>query len=204
MKLCEHLVMLVLQSTRTKCWLVPEQFSPNVLDHASHLGRYSHLWWYSITLLVIFVAIPWLFAFKVCIIRIMYRHWQFFRHSGNKGLRISVSLVIRVVIFCAYRVVVAMYVHLAPILLILIVLPSWSSKTSNTSWAIILILLLVRMGWLLLSEPGSWTAPITVRAWPISPHLTLSLFGPTCCKPRVRFHPHPSVVLVHVFIPYPS
>ena len=61
----------------------------------------------------------------------MYRHWQFFRHSGNKGLRISLSLVIRVVLFCAYRVVVAMYVHLAPILLILIVLPSWSSKTSK-------------------------------------------------------------------------
>ena len=41
----------------------------------------------------------------------MYRHWQFFRHSGNKGLRISLSLVIRVVLFCAYRVVVAMYVR---------------------------------------------------------------------------------------------
>ena len=61
----------------------------------------------------------------------MYRRWQFFRHSGNKGLRISVSLVIRVVIFCAYRVVVAMYVHLAPILLTFIVLLPWSSKTSE-------------------------------------------------------------------------
>ena len=59
----------------------------------------------------------------------MYRHWRVFRHSGNKGLRISPSLVIRVVIFCAYRVVAAMYVHLAPILLKLIALLSRSPQT---------------------------------------------------------------------------
>ncbi|KAF8521185.1 hypothetical protein JB92DRAFT_1838076 [Gautieria morchelliformis] len=48
-----------------------------------------------------------LIILKVCIIRILYRHWRFFRRTEGNGLQVSLSVVFRVIIFCVYRVVVA-------------------------------------------------------------------------------------------------
>ncbi|KAF8476487.1 hypothetical protein JB92DRAFT_3050655 [Gautieria morchelliformis] len=44
--------------------------------------------------------------FDVCIIRILYRHWRFFRRPGENGLQVSLFVVLRVIIFCVYRVVI--------------------------------------------------------------------------------------------------
>jgi hypothetical protein len=53
---------------------------------------------------------PSLIVLKACIIRILYRHWRFFRRTGQTVLQISLSVVLRVIIFCVYRLVVAAYV----------------------------------------------------------------------------------------------
>ncbi|KAF8487988.1 hypothetical protein JB92DRAFT_3018720, partial [Gautieria morchelliformis] len=44
------------------------------------------------------------------IIHILYRRWRFFKRTGLKALGVPFSVAIRVVIFCAYRLVVAVYV----------------------------------------------------------------------------------------------
>ena len=51
----------------------------------------------------------------MCIIRILYCRWrnQLMSHSEDKRHIISRSLVLRIVLFCVYRVIIAMYVHLS-------------------------------------------------------------------------------------------
>ncbi|KAF8523558.1 hypothetical protein JB92DRAFT_2883907 [Gautieria morchelliformis] len=61
----------------------------------------------SVVLLAILIAT---LTFDVCIIRVLYRHWRFFRRTGGNGLQVSLSVVFRVTIFCVYRVVVTVYV----------------------------------------------------------------------------------------------
>ncbi|KAF8504282.1 hypothetical protein JB92DRAFT_2967922 [Gautieria morchelliformis] len=56
--------------------------------------------------------------FDVCIIRILYHHWRFFRRTGENGLQVSLSVVLRVIIFCVYRVVVAV-AYMATVLRVL-------------------------------------------------------------------------------------
>ncbi|KAF8505318.1 hypothetical protein JB92DRAFT_2965113 [Gautieria morchelliformis] len=45
--------------------------------------------------------------FDGCIIHILYRRWRFFQRAEGKALGVPLSVVFRVVIFCAYRLVVA-------------------------------------------------------------------------------------------------
>ncbi|KAF8515189.1 hypothetical protein JB92DRAFT_2915702 [Gautieria morchelliformis] len=45
--------------------------------------------------------------FDACIIHILYRRWRFFQQTGGKALRVPLSVVFRVVIFAAYRIVAA-------------------------------------------------------------------------------------------------
>ncbi|KAF8531746.1 hypothetical protein JB92DRAFT_2848309 [Gautieria morchelliformis] len=45
--------------------------------------------------------------FDACIIYILYCRWRFFQRTGEKALGIPLSVAFRVVIFCAYRLVVA-------------------------------------------------------------------------------------------------
>ncbi|KAF8478248.1 hypothetical protein JB92DRAFT_3048314 [Gautieria morchelliformis] len=45
--------------------------------------------------------------FDACIIHILYRRWRFFQRAGGKALGVPFSVVFRVVIFSAYRLVVA-------------------------------------------------------------------------------------------------
>ncbi|KAF8531760.1 hypothetical protein JB92DRAFT_2848685, partial [Gautieria morchelliformis] len=45
--------------------------------------------------------------FDAYIIHILYRRWRFFQRTGGKALGIPLSVAFRVVIFCAYRIVVA-------------------------------------------------------------------------------------------------
>ncbi|KAF8499496.1 hypothetical protein JB92DRAFT_2981039 [Gautieria morchelliformis] len=45
--------------------------------------------------------------FDGCIIHILYRCWRFFQRTGGKALGVPLSVVFRVVIFSAYRIVVA-------------------------------------------------------------------------------------------------
>ena len=114
------------------------------------------------------------------------------------------SLVIRVVLFCAYRVVVAMYVHLSPILLKLIVFPSWSSKTSEyfvghnsdppSSAYGVVIFERAR----LLNHPHSGVSLLD------SPSLNFVPVWADMLQAASAFNPRPSVVLVRVFIPCPS
>ena len=138
-------------------------------------------------------------CFKACIIHILYRHWWFFRQSKDKELRISPSLVLRVVFFCVYRVVTAMYVYLP------LILPPFifSMSSSPEIYLLILsattaILFPVRMGWLFSREPRPRTPAISQLEGSVLRLLTLSRFGLTCCKPQVRFLLHPSAVPVHV------
>ncbi|KAF8509507.1 hypothetical protein JB92DRAFT_2946356 [Gautieria morchelliformis] len=48
--------------------------------------------------------------FDACIIHILYRRWRFFQRTGGKALGVPLSVAFRVVIFCAYRLVVVVYV----------------------------------------------------------------------------------------------
>ncbi|KAF8531770.1 hypothetical protein JB92DRAFT_2848746 [Gautieria morchelliformis] len=57
--------------------------------------------------ILLFVILMVTLILDVCIIRILYRHWRFFRRTGEKGLQISLSVILRVIFFCVYRVVVA-------------------------------------------------------------------------------------------------
>ncbi|KAF8531959.1 hypothetical protein JB92DRAFT_2845515 [Gautieria morchelliformis] len=45
--------------------------------------------------------------FDACIIHILYRHWRFFQRTGGKALGVPLPVTFRVIIFCAYRLVVA-------------------------------------------------------------------------------------------------
>ncbi|KAF8509506.1 hypothetical protein JB92DRAFT_3097706 [Gautieria morchelliformis] len=58
---------------------------------------------YTVLLAILIVTV----IFDVCTIRILHRHWRFFRRTGDNGLQISLSVAFRVVTFCAYRLVAA-------------------------------------------------------------------------------------------------
>ncbi|KAF8510146.1 hypothetical protein JB92DRAFT_458106 [Gautieria morchelliformis] len=58
---------------------------------------------YTVLLTIIAVAL----AFDVWVIRILYRHWRYFHRTGEQKLEVPLSVVLRVVIFCVYRVMVA-------------------------------------------------------------------------------------------------
>ncbi|KAF8531954.1 hypothetical protein JB92DRAFT_2845461, partial [Gautieria morchelliformis] len=45
--------------------------------------------------------------FDACIIHTLYRRWRFVQRTGGKALGVPLSVAFRVVIFCAYRLVVA-------------------------------------------------------------------------------------------------
>ncbi|KAF8531771.1 hypothetical protein JB92DRAFT_2080679 [Gautieria morchelliformis] len=58
---------------------------------------------YTVLLFILIVTL----IFDVCIIRILYRRWWFFQRTGENALGIPLSVAFRVIIFCAYRIVVA-------------------------------------------------------------------------------------------------
>ncbi|KAF8519422.1 hypothetical protein JB92DRAFT_2001083 [Gautieria morchelliformis] len=58
---------------------------------------------YTVLLAILIVAL----IFDACIIHILYRRWRFFQRAGENALGIPLSVVFRVIIFCAYRLVVA-------------------------------------------------------------------------------------------------
>ncbi|KAF8483021.1 hypothetical protein JB92DRAFT_3034206 [Gautieria morchelliformis] len=58
---------------------------------------------YTILLSILIVTL----IFDACIIHILYRRWRFFQRTAEKALGIPLSVAFRVVIFCAYRLVVA-------------------------------------------------------------------------------------------------
>ncbi|KAF8508083.1 hypothetical protein JB92DRAFT_2955319 [Gautieria morchelliformis] len=58
---------------------------------------------YTILLSILAVTL----IFDACIIHILYRLWRFFQRTGGKALGVPLSVAVRVVIFCAYRLVVA-------------------------------------------------------------------------------------------------
>ncbi|KAF8512972.1 hypothetical protein JB92DRAFT_2925778 [Gautieria morchelliformis] len=58
---------------------------------------------YTVLLSILIVTL----IFDACIIHILYRRWRFFQRTGEKALGIPLSVAFRVVIFCAYRLVVA-------------------------------------------------------------------------------------------------
>ncbi|KAF8504280.1 hypothetical protein JB92DRAFT_2967902 [Gautieria morchelliformis] len=69
---------------------------------------------YTVMLSILMVTL----IFDVCIIHILYRHWRFFRRTGDNGHQVSLSMVLRVIIFCVYRVVVAV-AYMATVLRVL-------------------------------------------------------------------------------------
>ncbi|KAF8462491.1 hypothetical protein JB92DRAFT_3150376 [Gautieria morchelliformis] len=69
---------------------------------------------YTVMLSILMVTL----IFDVCIIHILYRHWRFFRRTGENGHQVSLSMVLRVIIFCVYRVVVAV-AYMATVLRVL-------------------------------------------------------------------------------------
>ncbi|KAF8531776.1 hypothetical protein JB92DRAFT_2848850, partial [Gautieria morchelliformis] len=58
---------------------------------------------YTVLLAILFVTL----IFDACIIHFLYRRWRFFQWTGGNALGVPVSVAVRVVIFCAYRLVVA-------------------------------------------------------------------------------------------------
>ncbi|KAF8485515.1 hypothetical protein JB92DRAFT_3026690, partial [Gautieria morchelliformis] len=58
---------------------------------------------YTVLLAILFVTL----IFDVCIIHILYRRWRFFQRTGGKALGVPLFVGFRVVIFFAYRLVVA-------------------------------------------------------------------------------------------------
>ncbi|KAF8530647.1 hypothetical protein JB92DRAFT_2858334 [Gautieria morchelliformis] len=58
---------------------------------------------YTVLLSILIVTL----IFDACIIHILYRRWRFFQRTGEKALGIPLSVAFRVIIFCAYRLVVA-------------------------------------------------------------------------------------------------
>ncbi|KAF8530612.1 hypothetical protein JB92DRAFT_2857820 [Gautieria morchelliformis] len=58
---------------------------------------------YTVLLAILIVTL----IFDAFIIHILYRRWQFFKRTGVKTLEVPLSVAVRVVIFCAYRLVVA-------------------------------------------------------------------------------------------------
>ncbi|KAF8485519.1 hypothetical protein JB92DRAFT_3026747 [Gautieria morchelliformis] len=58
---------------------------------------------YTVLLAILIVTL----IFDACIIHILYRRWRFFQRTGGKALGVAHSVAFRVVIFCVYRIVVA-------------------------------------------------------------------------------------------------
>ncbi|KAF8485503.1 hypothetical protein JB92DRAFT_3026528, partial [Gautieria morchelliformis] len=58
---------------------------------------------YTVLLAILFATL----IFDACIIHILYRRWWFVQRTGGKALGVPLSVAFRVVIFCAYRLVVA-------------------------------------------------------------------------------------------------
>ncbi|KAF8485512.1 hypothetical protein JB92DRAFT_3026628 [Gautieria morchelliformis] len=58
---------------------------------------------YTVLLAILFVTL----IFDACIIHIIYRRWRFFQRTGGKALGVPLSVAFRVVIFCLYRLVIA-------------------------------------------------------------------------------------------------
>ncbi|KAF8521682.1 hypothetical protein JB92DRAFT_2890152 [Gautieria morchelliformis] len=58
---------------------------------------------YTILLAILIVTL----IFDACIIHIVYRRWRYVHRTGEKALEISLSVAFRFVIFCVYRLVVA-------------------------------------------------------------------------------------------------
>ncbi|KAF8507501.1 hypothetical protein JB92DRAFT_2960108 [Gautieria morchelliformis] len=58
---------------------------------------------YTVLLSILIVTL----IFDACIIHILYRRWRFFQRTGGKALGVPLPVAFRVIIFCAYRLVVA-------------------------------------------------------------------------------------------------
>ncbi|KAF8509472.1 hypothetical protein JB92DRAFT_510735 [Gautieria morchelliformis] len=58
---------------------------------------------YTVLLAILIVTL----IFDACIIHILYRRWRFFQRTAGKALGVPLSVAFRVLIFCAYRLVVA-------------------------------------------------------------------------------------------------
>ncbi|KAF8509477.1 hypothetical protein JB92DRAFT_511167 [Gautieria morchelliformis] len=88
---------LAAAQTRFYCGLFDE---PTLLHIPPHTFLTSQ---YTVLLAILFVTL----IFDACVIHILYRRWRFFQRTGGKALGVPLSVAFRVVIFCAYRLVVA-------------------------------------------------------------------------------------------------
>ncbi|KAF8509502.1 hypothetical protein JB92DRAFT_2946277 [Gautieria morchelliformis] len=58
---------------------------------------------YTVLLTILIVTL----IVDACVIHILYRRWWFFQQTGGKAIGVPLSVAVRVVIFCAYRLVIA-------------------------------------------------------------------------------------------------
>ncbi|KAF8509498.1 hypothetical protein JB92DRAFT_2946184 [Gautieria morchelliformis] len=72
----------------------------NIFESSQHTFLISQ---YTVLLSFLIVTL----IFDACIIHILYRRWRFFQRIGGKALGVPLSVAIRVIIFCVYRLVVA-------------------------------------------------------------------------------------------------
>ncbi|KAF8531744.1 hypothetical protein JB92DRAFT_2848245 [Gautieria morchelliformis] len=79
------------------CLLIDEKVTSGVYTQGPFLISQ-----YTVLLSILIVTL----IFDACIIHILYRRWRFFQQTGEKALGIPLSVAFRV-IFCAYRLVVA-------------------------------------------------------------------------------------------------
>ncbi|KAF8531737.1 hypothetical protein JB92DRAFT_2848164 [Gautieria morchelliformis] len=91
-------VIAVAVQTNFYCLLIDEK----ITSRSSSQGPFL-ISQYTVLLSILIVTL----IFDACIIHILYRRWRFFQRTGEKALQIPLSVAFRVIIFCAYRLVVA-------------------------------------------------------------------------------------------------